>query len=385
MNVLYITIDKSLTQDPKNSFQNSLDREIAIGKKMENYHIIAMSQTCCAPYKVSTNTVIYPIAAKGMLSFIYKSLCVGKKICKNKSIDLISTQDPLLTGFVGLRLKKLFTIPLNIQYHGDFLNNPYWLKEHWLNHVFNRLGMYVIAKADSFLLGVTPNLQKKITNVFRVSKERIFVLPYGLGIDRHHFNNRNGHLMRERFVQNPTDKIALYVGRLCKQKNLPLLLEAAREVLLESPETIFLIIGEGPEKKKLIKMAYQLKINKHLFFIGNIPYRQIPDYYAASDVVILPSLYEGCPRVLMEAMAAKKPIVTTDRGFANIGPQINQHYFVINKHDPRILAQAINHIFSENFSTRSPMYSLPECEHEFDQKFAIQGYIDAWQATLRAT
>lgn len=108
-------------------------------------------------------------------------------------------------------------------------------------------------------------------------------------------------------------KIILFVGRLSAEKNIKNLILAVRE-----KEDITLhIIGEGEERENLKHLTLGSKAN--IQFLGSISHEQLPKYFAEADIFVLPSLFEGHPKVLVEAMAAGLAIVGTDvRGIQNL-------------------------------------------------------------------
>lgn len=99
------------------------------------------------------------------------------------------------------------------------------------------------------------------------------------------------------------------IGRLVWQKGFEYLIRAAPEVLKKYPEARFLIVGEGPLKNKLILTSEKLNVVDRIIFTG---FRSdIKEILASIDVLAMPSLLEGLPMVLLEAMAMAKPIVAT--------------------------------------------------------------------------
>ncbi|MGE5140307.1 MAG: glycosyltransferase [Rudaea sp.] len=102
--------------------------------------------------------------------------------------------------------------------------------------------------------------------------------------------------------------IVLTLARLTRQKGLDYLLEAAARV----PEALFAVAGEGPERARLEKHAEELRIADRVTFLGNRP--DVAQLLLDCEVFVLPSLFEGLPLSVLEAMAAGKPVIATDVG-----------------------------------------------------------------------
>jgi len=99
------------------------------------------------------------------------------------------------------------------------------------------------------------------------------------------------------------------VGRLRQQKNFPLFLRVAREVLREIPQAGFVIAGEGPEKQDLEILAQDLGIASQVHFLGYVS--DMTELYAGVDLLLMTSLSEGTPLTVLEAMAMGVPVVAT--------------------------------------------------------------------------
>ena len=102
-------------------------------------------------------------------------------------------------------------------------------------------------------------------------------------------------------------RIVLTVGRLTTQKGHRYLIEAIPKVLESEPRAEFLLVGEGPLEPDLRGRAAKLGIEQNVRFLGHR--RDVPQLLAASDLFVLPSLFEGLPLALLEAMAAGLPVV----------------------------------------------------------------------------
>jgi glycosyltransferase involved in cell wall biosynthesis len=141
-----------------------------------------------------------------------------------------------------------------------------------------------------------------------IPSEKITVVDNG--IDVGHFSGGQAVLREELGLrENP---LVGFVGRLAPEKGLEHLLRAAAGILSTSPSAKFILAGEGSERSTLENLARQLGIEKSVIFLGRRS--DLANIYASFDLFVLPSLSEGMPLAVLEAMAAKKPVVATRVG-----------------------------------------------------------------------
>ena len=101
----------------------------------------------------------------------------------------------------------------------------------------------------------------------------------------------------------------LYVGRLDRQKGLDDLLRAMPVVFAQLPEHQLLLVGDGPQRSELQRLTAKLNLRDRVHFAG---YREdVPAIMAASELIVLPSRWEGMPNVVLEAMASAKAVVAS--------------------------------------------------------------------------
>lgn len=121
----------------------------------------------------------------------------------------------------------------------------------------------------------------------------------------------------ERARPSPTlnfdcSKVIGMVARLDLQKGFEYLLRAARELRGEFPGLKVVIMGEGPDRREIEDMIRRLGLQSNVILAGQRS--DMPAIYAAMDVFVLPSLNEGLPMTILEAMAASKPVIATRVG-----------------------------------------------------------------------
>ncbi len=111
------------------------------------------------------------------------------------------------------------------------------------------------------------------------------------------------------------DPYVLYSGRLLERKGLPVLLQAAAMVCKEDRKVKFVLLGDGPMKQYLERESVKLGLQNRFMCIGHIPFRtrqqELVEFYQYATIYVQPSLYEGLPATILEAMACGKPVVAT--------------------------------------------------------------------------
>jgi len=142
-----------------------------------------------------------------------------------------------------------------------------------------------------------------------VPPERTAVVPNGVDLSRL-VVGADGNAFREELGVPAEHRLVGSVGALAPQKGHSYLVEAARIVLEELPDTTFLVAGEGPQREKLTAQAQDAGLGERLQLLGQRD--DIPRLLASLDLFVLPSLWEGLPYALLEAMAVGVPVVASD-------------------------------------------------------------------------
>ena len=112
----------------------------------------------------------------------------------------------------------------------------------------------------------------------------------------------------------PEGALVLFVGRLAAGKGLHGLLKAFRDLRAEKPNALLAVVGDGPLRTELQRLAATLGVDDATIFAGDRPYAEIPLWMQAADVLALPSESEGFPNVVREALACGRPVVVTPVG-----------------------------------------------------------------------
>ena len=135
--------------------------------------------------------------------------------------------------------------------------------------------------------------------------------------------------------------IVLTLARLVPQKGIGYLIEAAARV----PDALFAIAGDGPERSVLEEKAEACGVSDRVVFLGHRG--DAPALLASCDLFVLPSLYEGLPVSVLEAMASGRPVIATGVGGTNEAVQAECTGLVVPPADPEALARAIRRLLGD--------------------------------------
>jgi glycosyltransferase involved in cell wall biosynthesis len=155
-----------------------------------------------------------------------------------------------------------------------------------------------------YLITGNKTMKKYYEYSFSALKGKVKIVPNYINLKR--FENSVDY----DFPFPKDKKVVLFVHKLSKRKGAYELVKIIKELKNEK-DLFFLIIGDGPDMKKVKK---DLEKYENVKFLGKIPNKYVAYFYKNSDIFIMPSLEEGFPRVVLEAMAAKKPALCYDVG-----------------------------------------------------------------------
>lgn len=110
-----------------------------------------------------------------------------------------------------------------------------------------------------------------------------------------------------------TDKTVLcYVGRLTTQKRVELVISIFKHIVVKRKDSFLCIVGDGPDREKLVRVVKTLKIESNVRFYGNIPHEQVKTFYSASVLSFTLSYWEGTAQTILESLACGTPVIVSD-------------------------------------------------------------------------
>lgn len=169
-----------------------------------------------------------------------------------------------------------------------------------MRHIWPRAG----AGADAVI--VPSASVARVLHRFGV-RERVELIENG--IDQRPFRTPPAPLSKTQLGFAEVEMILIYIGRLFKEKNVEGLLNQFCRVANARSRVSLLIVGDGPEQKRLEHLARSLKIAGRVRFTGKVAHAAVPNYLAAADLFVTASVSEVHPLALIEAMSSGLPIV----------------------------------------------------------------------------
>lgn len=252
------------------------------------------------------NITVINIGRKGFFD-IFSYIRLLKTIKKIKP-DLIFTY-LFHADAIGRIFLQIFTETKII----PFLRTTYNYKKYWLARLFEKLTKFFVKN----YLANSESVKNFYVEKIGVKKEKITVIPNGIDVDFYDKIERNENL-RESFGLKKEDLAIICVANLHINKGHKYLLEAF-EKLHSSPPfqggelkrgLKLLIIGDGKEKRSLLNQIKNYQSKNNVLFLGKR--NDVPQLLKISDIFVLPTLFEGMSNAIMEAMACRLAIITTD-------------------------------------------------------------------------
>jgi len=238
-----------------------------------------------------------------------KSIFVLYSLLKNEKVDIIHTCEPR-AGFVGTMVARLAGVPVcistsHLPYFPPFIELR---RKAFLTRVIRALReRFTFGLTDRIITVSEENRAEKI-RLLKVSPDKIVTIHNGVDPDEFSGTIQTDYLRKELRI-NKDDLVVGNVGRLAYEKGQNYLLHAAANIVNEIPRAVFLVVGEGDKKSDLMKMAREMGLDNKVIFTGFR--RDIKNILALIDVLALPSLDEGNPMVIIEAMMLGKPVVAS--------------------------------------------------------------------------
>lgn len=360
------------------------ERHIEYASRLNHLHMVVYSPRSrhLTVEHVSDRLTVYPTRSPSRATFVWDAYRLGARICRRHPIDLVTTQDPFTTGLVGLMLKWRFGPPFDAQSHASFFDNRYWIQERPLRHgLFNRVGKWIVRQADTMRVVNTDERNRSIRA--GVEPHHIEVINTPVNIERFltPVDEREVNALRARLGLPAGAKIVLWVGRMVWFKRLPVLLRTFAALRERHPDTYLVLAGDPDtdEGRGAQALTSELGLQDRVVFAGRVDHADLPVYYALADVYALTSVYEGLPKVLIEAAASGTPVVATTMAGSRDAVRDGETGLLARMEDPADIAAKLDVLLSDPALARQMGQRAREhAARHYDRTHTIERIIDMW-------
>lgn len=257
-------------------------------------------------------------------------------------------------------LRNIGSSPLVVTTHGGLNSQS---APSWVQKIYTLTGAkFTFASADKIICYTDVEREEMIN--LGVNSEKIAVIHNGIDTDM--FIPSRDRVYSEK-------KKLLWIGRYVPGKGVEYLIDAFKLLKSKYPDISLTMVGRGPQKDQIIRKIINLNLNDSIIIKDYIPNSKIVTLYHNSDILVLPSLGEGVPRVIMEAMSCGLPVVCTK--LPQLVNLVDGCGFLVPLKDPTTMAEKISEILSNE--------TLARKFGESGRKRVVDNY--SWSDTIKKT
>lgn len=269
--------------------------------------------------------------------------------------------------------------------------------------ITNHTGLFLPYKIKSFNIKLIDILRKTVikkidkhaSKRIAVSKATSVLIQKEYHLDQHKFEviyngvefkkneiNFDFSRLREKLELAETDIVLICIANLFKEKGIDYLLKALPAILENNKDVKLLIAGDGPLRDNLKNSSNELNISGSVKFLGKID--NVEELLAISKIFVLPSLGEGLPFVILEAMAAGLPCVATNVGGIPEMITNSKEGYIVEPCDSKSLASAINKILANNETAKKMSNNArARIEEKFNLNIMIKKTLSLYNKVLK--
>jgi glycosyltransferase involved in cell wall biosynthesis len=255
--------------------------------------------------------------------------------------DLIFSYFLYPDGYAALKIGKALSVPVVVTGVGSDV--------HSIGDRFSAMRTRAVLRKADFLVAISEDLRKRMVAMGAPPEKTRTIVS---GCDLSVFHPMDRLEARQRLRIDPASEAVVYIGRMDIKKGLRELVEATASLHPERPNLHVYLIGEGADRP-IIENAIQA--NNAAGYIHALPectFDEVAVWMTAADLVTLPSYIEGCPNVVLEALACGRPVVATSVGGI---PEImsDQSGRLVPPREPVALAQALASVLDRTWDAQA--------------------------------
>lgn len=297
--------------------------------------------TCDADHRSSRNGIrnfspigVFELPEYPEQKLYYPPFLEMLNYCHERKVTHIQSATPGPIGLAALAIAHILKIPINGTYHTAFPQYAQYLTgDAAIEDLTWKYMIWYYDQMDQIYVSSKSSADELVEKGIRSDKIRL--IPRGINTDLFHPKKRNG-LLQKRYRIEEEVKL-LYVGRVSKEKNLPVLAEAFKAICPSRKNLHLIVVGDGPY---LREMTQSMKATP-CTFTGYLEGEELSAVYASSDIFVFPSTTDTFGNVILEAQASGLPVIVSDQGGPCENILADQTGLVAPGGDAKSLADAI--------------------------------------------
>ncbi|MEK6932603.1 MAG: glycosyltransferase family 4 protein [Nanoarchaeota archaeon] len=300
-----------------------------------------------------------------LLSFLFSTI----KLVKKNKFDIINSQWLIPSGLIGALCKKLFKIKHVLTTHGSDLEtlNKIPFKKQLANFIFSNSDhiFFVSSYSKNLFKNLIKNEYKKELH------KKSLILPMGVYTNK--LRSKNSVSKIKKLYNIKTDKNIIYIGRIEKRKGLNYLIDAM-PVIIKKINAILFILGEGPGKKAFEFKVKKLNLQNNIKFLGHTYGQKKLDLFKLADIFVNPSLAEGVPVAILEALSNGKAIIATNVGGVSDAIKNDYNGLLIKPSSKEEISNAIIKLFNNFKLMKKLSKNALKISKNYDWKIVANEY-----------
>ena len=223
------------------------------------------------------------------------------------------------------------------------VENPLTISRYWYGKYFSKIFDYfffkilrksnvILASADNLAIN---NFLVRGRNMLDPSK----VIEFPTRVNTNIFYTMSKNKVRNDLEINLNKKVIVTTGRLSELKGWRFMLESFMIFRETYPDSLFIFLGDGEERKKIEDYIEFHNITEHVLLAGRIEHKELSLFLNSADIFVMGSYFEGWATSLVEAIACAKPVVCTNFSSAKELVENGTNGYVIEKHDENLFAE----------------------------------------------
>ncbi|MEZ4526588.1 MAG: glycosyltransferase [Desulfobacterales bacterium] len=289
--------------------------------------------------------------------------------CYEKGFTHIHSATPGPVGLAALAIARILKLPFSGTYHTAFPQYARYLTgDAMIEELTWKFTLWYYDQMDVIYVSSQSSADELREKGIR--PEKIRLIPRGIDTEFFHPGKRNGYLKKHYGIQEKTR--LLYVGRVSKEKNLPLLTQAFTELAQSMPDVHLIVVGDGPWLPEMQRMLNDTPCT----FTGYLEGEALSAVYASADLFVFPSTTDTFGNVVLEAQASGLPVIVTDQGGPCENMLADKTGLVVRGNDAQSLRHAMQVLASDPLKREN---MGKNARHYMEDRSFENAFIQSWR------